>query len=202
MDRLIQKYKWTSIVIYIDDLVVFSRTWEDHLEKIDWVLTEIGKIGLTLDPAKAYVGFKSIELLGHVVNKFGLATQEKKIKAMMDLPIPKSLHDVRSFLGFFGYYRQFIENYAQIIDPIASLLEQLGPKNITKRDRKAAVSKEAYKRINVSGVWNKTHDIAFKRIKEALKNATILSHAFLNADFTYILYDDASKKNMEERYMP
>lgn len=193
MDRLIKRYRWSSILIYIDDLVIFTRTWEEHLDRLNWVLNEIAKIGLTLDPDKAYIGFKSIDLLGHVVNRFGLATQEKKVKAMMSLPKPENLHDLRSMLGYFGYYRKFVENYAQIVEPLSKLLELCGPKNVPKEARTASVSKDSYKRIVIAKHWGEEQDRAFESIKQALSNATLLSHAYLNDDVRFVLYVDASK---------
>lgn len=193
MDRLIKRYRWSSVLIYIDDLVIFTRTWDEHLLRLSWVLGEISKIGLTLDPDKAYIGFKSIDLLGHVVNHFGLATQEKKIHAMMNLPIPKNLHDLRSMLGYFGYYRKFIENYAQIVEPLSRLLEICRPKKVPKETRQAAVSKDSFKRISIESVWGEEQKQAFELVKNSLAESAILSHAYLNDDIKFALYVDASK---------
>lgn len=108
INRIIKPYRWEFVIAYVDDIIVFSRTWTDHLKHIHWVLSELHKVGLTLDAAKSFIRFKSVNMRGHVVNRFGLATQEKKVEAMLSFPTPKNLQDVRILLGFSGYYRKFI----------------------------------------------------------------------------------------------
>ena len=183
LDRIIRPYKWKSIIIYIDDVIIFSPTWEQHLKDIEWFLNKIQKVGLTLDSSKSYVGFESVTLLGHVVNRFGLATLPQKIRAMVDLPPPTNIQELRSILGFFNYYRNFIENFAQIVEPLSKQLKGLPTNN-------GAQSKAQISKMRV--VWSKEQEIAFKRIKDALASATALSHA-RDGEHEYRLYVDACK---------
>lgn len=128
IDRLIRPYRWKSIIVYMDDILIYSKSWAEHLVHLNWLLSEIQRVGLTLDPEKAYLGFRSINLLGHVVGKYGLGTQSRKIEAMTKLKRPSTVRELMSMLNFFGYYRQFIRSFAQIAAPLTSLLENKSPK--------------------------------------------------------------------------
>ena len=87
-------------IIYLDDVVIFSRTPEEHLQRLDAVFTKIGKAGLKLKPSKYEFFKKWIAYLGHIVSDKGIETDPKKIEAIVKWPVPETVHDVRSFLGF------------------------------------------------------------------------------------------------------
>lgn len=125
MDKILDEYKWSFVVCYIDDIVIYSKSWKDHLKHVEWVISRVHRAGLTLDPEKAYLGFSSLCLLGHLVSRFGVSVQSEKVKAMMELPIPKTLGELDHTLGFFGYYRGFIESYAQIIRPLTEKFKKV-----------------------------------------------------------------------------
>ena len=197
IDKIIKPYRWTAIVVYIDDAIVFSQSWDEHVRHIAWLMTELHKVGLTLDPGKAFIGFKSISLLGHLVNKFGLAMQPAKVEAMMKLERPRTVRQAMQILGFFGYYREFVRNYAQIVKPITDLLSQK-PDNVNSGQKSSSTAAESRKaqiqaKMDSSIHWSTEADLAFCRIKEALRNATYLSHALEGDDVRYVLYTDACK---------
>ena len=192
IDRIIKPYKWTAIIVYIDDAIVFSRSWEEHVAHVTWLLTELHHVGLTLDAGKAFVGFKSIELLGHLVNKFGLAMQPSKIEAMMKLKQPNTVRETMQILGFFGYYRDFVRNYSQIVKPITDLLSpKVGTKVVPDQSKNRA--QHLQEKMSLSIAWGQEQEAAFNKIKEALKTATYLSHALEDETVEYALYTDACK---------
>lgn len=152
LDKLIEKYKWIFVMIYVDDIVVFSKSWKEHLSHIRWVLKTLMNAGITLDKKKAFLGFKSVALLGHTVNRFGLQTQKSKIAAMNEMKLPSSVQELESQLGFFGYYRLFVESYAQILHPLSNFL------SLAKKEKKDKfeLPEQCKNAIRDQGAQNKT----------------------------------------------
>lgn len=183
MDRMIKPYKWIFVIVYLDNIIIFSKTWEDHLKHISIILSKVKGLGLTLDPGKAFVGFKSLNVLGHLINRFGLGMQQSKIRAMLDLREPKTVKEVMQVVNFFGYYREFIRGFAMIMNPITSLL--------------STGSKESPRiRLQQSVEWGLEQAAAFSKVKEKLKEAVYLSHAFDGENVQFKLYVDACKIGM------
>ena len=87
-------------IIYLDDVIIFSKTPEEHIERLQAVLHKLRKAGLKLKPSKCEFFRDRISYLGHIVSKDGVETDPKKIQVILDWPIPKTVYDVRSFLGF------------------------------------------------------------------------------------------------------
>ena len=88
MQEILSPYLWVFTLIYIDDVVVYSRTFEDHLKHVDQVLKVIADSGLTLSPPKCHLGYQSIIVLGHKVLRLGLSTHQEKLKAVWELEAP------------------------------------------------------------------------------------------------------------------
>ena len=101
-------------ITYLDDLVIFSKDLASHLERLEAVFQKLEKAGLKLKPSKCKVFWWKIAYLGHMISAQGVATDEGKIEAIKKRPIPKSVMDVQSFLGFTGYYHQFIPKFVQV----------------------------------------------------------------------------------------
>jgi hypothetical protein len=89
MQEILCPYLWVFTLIYIDNIVVYSRTFEEHLKHVDLVLKAIATSGLTLSPPKCHLGYRSIVVLGHKVSRLGLSTHNKKLKAIWELEAPK-----------------------------------------------------------------------------------------------------------------
>ena len=100
-------------IIYLDDVIVFSKTPEEHIERLESVFEKISKVGLKLKPSKCEFFRKRINYLGHIVSDKGIETDPKKIEAIVKWPVPRKVHEVRKFLGFTHYYRKFVHKYAQ-----------------------------------------------------------------------------------------
>ena len=105
-------------IIYLDDVIVFSKTPQEHIERLEAVFMKISDAGLKLKPSKCEFFRKRIHYLGHIVSDKGIETDPKKIEAIVDWPHPRTVHEVRKFLGFMNYYRKFVYKYAQIAKPL------------------------------------------------------------------------------------
>jgi hypothetical protein len=110
---------------YIDNIVVFSDNFEDHLNHIDSVLKTLADCGMTLGPDKCYVGFHSIKLLGHKVDRYGLSTLKEKTDAIASLEFPKVLAQLDYFLGLAGFYRYYVARFASLAAPLQLLKTKL-----------------------------------------------------------------------------
>ena len=109
-------------IIYLDDVIIFSKTPEEHIERLQAVLQKLRSAGLKLKPSKCAFFRDHISYLGHIVSKDGVETDPKKIQVILDWPIPQTVYNVRSFLGFTNYYRKFMFNYSQIAKPLNGLI--------------------------------------------------------------------------------
>ena len=157
------------MLIYIDDLIVFSRTREEHADHLRQVFERLSVAGLQVKPSKCSFEKEEIDLLGYVISKDGIKPQEEKLSAIRNLAPPVDVKSVRSFLGMTGYYRSCVKDYATIALPLTELTKAKQP-----------------------FVWGEEQQIAFNTLKLALTTAPILAHA--NPRKAYILYTDASDK--------
>jgi len=137
--------------VFVDDLNIHSESWEDHLQHLEVVLSKLREVNLKLNPNKCYFAAESIVFLGHVVNKEGTQPDPSRIDAMLRFPVPKTVTNVRSFLGLTGYYRKYIRGYSRIANPLFEL---------TKKD--------------MAFVWDQNCQRAFDNLKRALVEAPIL----------------------------
>ena len=104
--------KWC--IIYLDDIIVFSKTPEEHIERLRGVFEKLSAARLRLEPSKCEFFKSKITYLGHIVSKDGIETEKKKITAIQEWPILRTVTNVHSFLGFTNYYHKFIPKYVQI----------------------------------------------------------------------------------------
>ena len=112
-------------IVYLDDINIFSDTKEEHLKRLEAVFQKLAAAGLKLKPSKCFFFREEIEYLGHVVSGKGVATNPKKVEAVTKWPTPKTVYDIRSFLGFVGYYRRFIKDFSKIAKPIREVITGL-----------------------------------------------------------------------------
>ena len=159
-------------IIYLDDIVIFSKDPVSHLERLEAVFRKLEEAGLKLKPSKCELFRRRLAYLGHVISAEGVATDESKIEAIKNWPTPITVTNVRSFLGFTGYYRRFIPKYVQVARPLHELTsgENAGKK-------KAAIK------------WDSRCQKAFDDLKTLCTTAPILAYA----DFTkpFKLHTDA-----------
>ncbi|GFT56609.1 hypothetical protein TNCV_1313421 [Trichonephila clavipes] len=123
MDNLLRHFKWTMCLCYLDDIIVFSETFEDHLIRLRLVLKCLQEAGLKLNSKKCLFAAQEVKILGHLVSSNGVRPDPDKIKAVRNFPTPKNIHDIRSFLGLCSYFRRFIKGFCYLAEPLQSLLK-------------------------------------------------------------------------------
>jgi hypothetical protein len=167
MQGVLAPYLWIFCLVYIDDIVVYSQSYEEHIGHLDKVLGAIEASGVTLSPTKCHLFYSSILLLGHKVSRLGLSTHLEKVKAILELEHPRKLAQLQAFLGMVVYFSGFIPFYTNICGPLFQLL------------RKGA-----------KWEWGTDQEYAFRAAKVALQNAPLLGHPI--EGLPYRLYSDAS----------
>ena len=158
-------------IVYLDDIIIFSDTKEEHLKRLEAVFQKLCAAGLKLKPSKCFFFREEIEYLGHVVSGKGISTNPKKIEAVAKWPTPKTVYDVRSFLGFVGYYRRFIKNFSKITKPIREVIT--GLENQSKRTAKKTYIE-----------WTDAADTAFEHLKAMCVSTPILAYPDYQLPFT------------------
>ena len=164
-------------IVYLDDIIIFSDTKEEHLKRLEAVFQKLCAAGLKLKPSKCFFFREEIEYLGHVVSGKGISTNPKKIEAVSKWPTPKTVYDVRSFLGFVGYHRRFIKNFSRITKPIREVIT--GLENQSKRSAKKTYIE-----------WSDAADVAFEHLKAMCVSTPILAYPDYQLPFT--LHTDSS----------
>ena len=122
MDVVLAGLKWQCCLVYIDDVIIYSSTFEQHIEDLKKVFEALRSANLTLKTSKCHFCRRETKYLGHVITKEGVKPDPDLIKSVVDFPRPQTIKDVQSFLGLTGYYRRFIENYARIAKPLIKQL--------------------------------------------------------------------------------
>lgn len=122
MQSVLSPFLWIFALVYIDDIVIFSKSWNEHLIHLDKVLITITNAGITLSPSKCFVSYSSILLLGQKVSRLGLSTHTEKVAAIINLECPRSSNELQKFLGMLIYFSQYIPFYSFIASPLFALL--------------------------------------------------------------------------------
>ena len=173
-------------LIFLDDILIFSDTFEEHISRLEAVFSRLKQHGLKLKPSKCEFFKSSVRYLGHVVSENGVETDPDKIEALSSWPEPTDVKQLRSFLGFTGYYRRFIKDYARIVKPLNDLL--VGHPTHTS-DKQKKKNKKKKKGI-APWQWGPTQQSAFNTIKEKLSSPPVLSYADFSKPF--VVHTDAS----------
>ena len=112
----------SCVVVYLDDILVFSRTKEDHEQDLNAVFKRLQKAQLYVKESKCALYLKKVEFLGHVVSAEGVSVQTSKINAVRDWPAPTSITELQCFLGLANYYRRFVKGFAKVAAPLTDIL--------------------------------------------------------------------------------
>ncbi len=145
MQNILAPYLWLFALVYIDDIVIYSRTFKDHISHLDKVLTAVKESGITLSPTKCHFFYSSILLLGHKVSRLGLSTHNEKVKAILELTRPTKVLELQTFIGMVVYFQSFIPFFADRMTPLFDLLKK-----------------------GVKWDWDKIHENAWDSVKKAL----------------------------------
>ncbi|UYV77740.1 hypothetical protein LAZ67_15002095 [Cordylochernes scorpioides] len=167
IDSVLGSLKWNMCLCYLDDIVVYAPTFEEHLRHLQLVLSCIQKAGLSLNHKKCLFGSRRIKILGHLVDANGIHPDPDKVEAVSKFPRPRNISELKSFLGLCSYYRRFIENFAGKARSLHDLLK---------------TEKQFY--------WDAAQEKAFEVLKTALISEPVLGHFDESAD-TH-LHTDAS----------
>ena len=122
MDNCLGDLNMNWCIVCLDDIIIFSQDAASHIERLEAVFKKLAKAGLKLKPSKCEFFKKRIKYLGHIVSEEGVSTDSKKVEAVLNWPVPKTVYDVRVFLGFVGYYRRFIKGFSKVALPLRKLL--------------------------------------------------------------------------------
>ena len=114
----------TFVVIYLDDLMVFSKTDEEHLIHLKQTFEKCRRYGLSLNPKKSHFAMWEGKLLGHIVSKDGIRIDPKRIEAIETINIPRNVKEIQSFLGTINFLQRFIPNFAEIVKLITRMLKK------------------------------------------------------------------------------
>lgn len=178
MQRIFGDQQCQSLLLYLDDIVVFSSSFQQHLERLEVVLQRLQKEGLKAKLSKCSFFQQEVVYLGHVISANGVSTDPGKVEVVANWQPPTTILELRSFLGFASYYRRFVEGFAKLAAPLHRLVADLGG------------SKSKRSECRVSERWTAEHQQSFDALKSSLTNAPVLAYA----DFTlpFILEVDAS----------
>ena len=164
---------WPFARAYIDDIVIFSRSWEEHLVHLQGVFTCLQTAKLTINVSKCQFGRNEVRYLGHVIGGGTVRPDPQKLEAVNNYPKPVSKKEVRAFLGLAGYYRRFVPHFATIAEPLTELTKGKNPDQVK---------------------WNERCGEAFRKLKELLSTPPILKVAEPNKQ--YVLQTDASEQGL------
>ena len=169
MEDVLRGLQWEQCVLFMDDTIVPSTTFEEGLVRLEHVWKRFEDANLKLKPSKCLLFQKEIKFLGHVVSEAGVQTDPEKTKTIKEWPTPTNVKHVRSFLGLCSYYRKFVLGFADIARPLHKLCEK-----------------------GRLFVWDTECEESFTRLKETLSTTPILGYPRLNMPF--ILDTDASNE--------
>ncbi len=171
------------MLVYMDDLIVYSPTAEKHLEHLEKLFSRMRHAGLRFKIDKCQFFKKQVKFLGFLISNKGISLDPGKVKVVTNFPKPdKDVGELQSFLGMVGYFKRHIPNYAKIAKP---LFDMLRGEEVHKKKRKGEV-RAAYKKNE----WGPEQEEAFTRLKEAVTTAPVLVYPDFNKPF--ILTTDAS----------
>ncbi|KAL0551917.1 hypothetical protein IC582_011010 [Cucumis melo] len=171
MNRVFREFLDTFGIVFIDDILIYSKTEAEHEEHLRIVLQTLRDNKLYAKFSKCEFWLKQVSFLGHMVSKAGVSVDPAKIEAVTGWTRPSTVSEVRSFLGLAGYYRWFVENFSLIATPLTQLTRKGAP-----------------------FVWSKACEDSFQNLKQKLVTAPVLTVP--DGSGSFVIYSDASKKGL------
>ncbi|KAL4032651.1 hypothetical protein IC575_005732 [Cucumis melo] len=171
MNRVFREFLDTFVIVFIDDILIYSKTEAEHEEHLRIVLQTLRDNKLYAKFSKYEFWLKQVSFLGHVVSNAGVSVDPAKIEAVTGWTRPSTVSEVRSFLGLAGYYRRFVENFSRIATPLTQLTRKGAP-----------------------FVWSKACEDSFQNLKQKLVTAPVLTVP--DGSGSFVIYSDASKKGL------
>lgn len=160
--KRLQGLNWKFVLVYVDDILLFSDTFENHLHHLQLLFDRLRSANLKLKPSKCKFALQKVNYLGHIISKDEIEVNPEKIAVVKFFPKPKNQKQVRSFLGLCNYYRRFILGYSKITNPLNQLLHKNKP----------------FK-------WTSECTTAFEKLKDALFSPPILALPDTNRIYSF-----------------
>ena len=167
MDAVLRGLKWECCLVYLDDIIIYSQGFEEHLAHLEKVFNRLAIANLKVNSKKCKFATSELIYLGHVVSRDGIRPDPAKVEAVLKMKTPKDISEVRTLIGLFSYYRKFIKDFSHIAEPLIRLT-----------------------RKNIPFVWGEGQERAFKILIEKLVSEPILAYPDFKKPF--ILQTDAS----------
>ena len=171
MNRVFSPYLDKFVIVFIDDILVYSGSPEEHVEHLRTVLQILRERQLYAKFSKCQFWFDKVDFLGHVISAKGISVDPQKIEAIVNWKPPTNVSEVRSFLGLAGYYRKFVDGFSKIATPLTNLL---------KKDQKFE--------------WSDTCQHSFEKLRQRLTTTPVL--ALPSGKDGYVVYSDASRQGL------
>ena len=150
MELILAGLRFETCLIYLDDIIIHGKTFEEELKRLEEVFVRFRSSGLKLKPSKCVLFQKRVVYLGHIVSESGITTDPGKIERICEWPVPENVTEINSFLGLASYYRRFVPNFAQVARPLHKLTE-----------------------ANVQFVWTPECQFSFQTLKTLLSTAPV-----------------------------
>lgn len=167
MERCLREKVKENLSVYVDDIVLGSQTFGQHIIHLKELFTDIRKAGIKLNLDKTKLAKTELEFVGQIISSGGVKPIEDRIRKIQEIDRPKTLKQLRSFIGFVSYYRKFVWNFSKLLYPLNDLLKK-----------------------NEKWKWNSIHQHAFEEIKKSFMNCKMLKYP--EVDQPYMLRCDAS----------
>lgn len=159
MNQVLAPFLRKFVLVFFDDILIYSKNWEDHKRHIEEVMTALRDNELVIKLKKCAFGLTSVSYLGHIISQEGVATDPQKVEKIANWPIPRNVTDLRKFLGMTGYYRRFIKGYGVVCRPLHDMLK-----------------KEGFQ-------WGEPQTIAFENLKRHMCTSPVLSLPDFSTEF-------------------
>ena len=171
MNRVFKDFLDSFVIVFIDDILIYSKTEAEHEEHLHQVLETLRANKLYAKFSKCEFWLKKVTFLGHVVSSEGVSVDPAKIEAVTNWPRPSTVSEIRSFLGLAGYYRRFVEDFSRIASPLTQLT-----------------------RKGIPFVWSPACESSFQELKQKLLSTPVLTVS--DGSGSFVIYSDASKKEL------
>ena len=168
METALKDLKGKKCFVYLDDIIIYSSSWQQHFSDLQAVLDKLREAGLTVNMAKSKFCRTSLKFLGHIVSSAGVHVDPEKTEAVHNYPVPTTLKALQRFLGMAGWYHRFVPNFSRLAEPLNAL-----------------------KRKGAKFRWSAECQDAFEKLKDHLIRPPVLAHPNFNLPF--VVYTDASE---------
>jgi hypothetical protein len=171
MNKVFMEYLDKFVVVFINDILIFSKSEKEHDEHLHLVLQKLRENQLYAKLGKCEFWLKEVSFLGHIISEGGISVDPSKVESVLSWNTPQNVSEIQSFLGLAGYYRRFIEGFSKIAKPMTELLEK-----------------------GKMFEWTPWHEASFQELKKRLTTAPILTMPDMEIPFS--IYCDASGQGL------